>query len=262
MLFRSDGDGYAYIYLNGNPLDSSIIISEGTETKNGFISASKDDIIKLEVRASYEETGTHPNWTSRSMITYDDYVYDPTNPNYTKTISYSHSDSIVNVSFFDGFGRTIQNRSSSISGSDSAIVSGIAEYDVLGNVLKSYKFYSDIYGDTRVDDFNIFDTVLTEISAYYGATGPGLDYDGVPYSANEYSSGIKSKLNRSASASSTWALDSGHESEFISYTVPATEEIVSISYDPDSIQTLSVTDRWGRYTKKYSFVLEDRKSVV
>ncbi len=123
---------------------------------------------------------------------------------------------------------------------DTVIVNGITDYD--------------------------YDSTYSKVDAYYSDTGAGLDHGGVPYSEKEYSKGIKSKLTRSASAGSTWALDSGYESEYISYTDTLAKELVSMSYDPDSVLVLSKTDRWGRYEKKYSLIwdnsIDDYDSVL
>mgnify|MGYP001591157758 FL=1 len=57
--------------------------------------------------------------------------FDTLNPNSVKTIKFrTDADSVVSISYFDGIGRTLQNRSSDqIGASVAALVSGIATYD-------------------------------------------------------------------------------------------------------------------------------------
>jgi RHS repeat-associated protein len=177
--------------------------------------------------------------------------FDTLNPNYVKTIKFrTDTDSVVSISYFDGVGRTLQNRSTDKVGSTiAALVSGIATYDGRGRVIKGYKPYNDLSGSADVTNYSTPAVAIgTEIPAYWDGD-PGANCGLYPYSQNAYAENIKSIVDSSAGSGPDYHMDSDHVNKGKTYTDTLNGWIVSESRDADNILVKTVADRWGRWSK-------------
>ncbi len=182
-------------------------------------------------------------------------TFDIESPNYVKATSYmADTDGVTSVQYADGMDRLMQARTSAVNDQTNAIVSGVADRDARGRVTKSYLPYEDVVGSNGAMDITDRDNILTEAIAYYDGTH-AVDMDGVPYSESEYDfSDVKQTLRRTSGPSPTYALGSGHTSEFERDLAVIGNDtlLVATSYDADSIRTVTKQHVRGEYSKKVS----------
>lgn len=179
---------------------------------------------------------------------------DSTKPHAIKSTSYDENgDSTFSVSFYNNLGRVLQTRSLNyaVESGDTlerAVVSGYSEYDARGRTLKSYKPYHDLVGFSRVKNFTPPDEIYDEDTTYYKTLFPS-EYDR-PYGESDYDSDIKGRLIESSlpGAIATWGLGNGHTSEYEYVFNTQDDAIVNRVFDQDGDSTVSLADRWGRFT--------------
>ncbi|MEZ5359625.1 MAG: RHS repeat-associated core domain-containing protein [Candidatus Zixiibacteriota bacterium] len=187
------------------------------------------------------------------VLTKTDYSMAPTSDglNWIKsTIFRSDSDSTVSVSFFDGFGRIVQTRTGTNStGAGDILVTDIKEIDSRDRVVREYLPYTDLIAPSGLFDYSNASQVASEMALYYSASGPGADCDGYPYKQIVYSDKVVSRVDSTGNPGETWNISSGHVNRHGHRVDVANELIVDSLVDADSVVTLSMADKWGRFSK-------------
>jgi RHS repeat-associated protein len=189
-----------------------------------------------------------------------------TGPNCVMTKSYrSATDSTVSITYTDGFGRILQTRTTSNKedGTATTLVSGIAEYDARGRVVRSFSPYYDLLGSSDVDDYSPWDSMLAEINYYYNGTN-AVNCHSVPYSRNYYYQDFKGRLKYSVGPDTLYA-DTARGVEYQYATDPENNLIVSTVLDQDDNKTMQSSDKWGRINRSVAYYTnsdEDPDSMV
>lgn len=184
----------------------------------------------------------------KGKVWYKSHGYDASDPHFVRTETYTPGQSAraAQVKFFNSLGEVVQTRSTNVlNDTTRALVSGIAERDVLGNVTKAYLPYYDVLGLTGIDDFSEFSQAVAEAEAYYDGT-LAADCDSVVYRKANFSSAVKPKLLSSESPGLEWE---GKTSSFAGTTFTDSNFVKSVSVDEDGISTVAIRDQWGRFSE-------------
>ncbi len=191
---------------------------------------------------------------------------DETSPPAVETFTYQSRgtgcDTLRSISYYSNLGRLLQTRSTnfiiepniatgSVDTTEATLVTGCAEYDSRGRVIKAYRPYYDITNAISEANFTPADSILIEASAYYNGTYEA-NCSGRPYSEIDYFSDVKGRKKESAmpGASGTWGL-SQHTT---SYEYSSNDDcfITRVS-DPDNVTMVSMADKWGQYSMDTSY---------
>ncbi|MCX6825866.1 MAG: hypothetical protein NTV06_01165, partial [candidate division Zixibacteria bacterium] len=124
-----------------------------------------------------------------------------------------------------------------------ALVSGVAEYDARGRLVKSYKPFYDLLSPRGVTDYSPWNSVISEIRNYYNGTN-AANCDTIPYSRNIYYNDIKGRLKYAIGPGSVYS-DTGKGAEYQYAVVPSSNLIVNTVYDQDNNKTVTKADKWG-----------------
>ncbi|AXP79790.1 hypothetical protein CJ739_693 [Mariniflexile rhizosphaerae] len=139
--------------------------------------------------------------------------------NYIKTITYKKpttsgnvdvtnpANAVVQITYFDGLGRPIQQVAHKQSNSGNDIVTHI-EYDAFGRQTKDYLPYAN---QTPSLDYTNPATVATELSNFYSFYNGGTTH---PYSEKELEASPLNRVFKQAAPGNVWAMGSGKEIKF------------------------------------------------
>ncbi len=243
----------AQVLKNGVLLDSAYCVVPGgsgacTDTANGSFMVEAGDTVVIKVKGGSENPPLSADWRITALVKYSEA------PNYVKTTSYrTGSQSNVSVNYYDGFGKTVQQRvRDTIGGQEVSIVSGVTERDARGRSTKSYLPFHDLLGATGTDDYTMRDSVLIEIRDYYDQDFCP-DCDTFVYSENAYASDFKSPLDSSGTPGIYHNIASGHVTKYEKYVDTVNQVLVATKYDPDGIETRAYSDKWGDFSYDCSF---------
>ena len=126
--------------------------------------------------------------------------------NYIKTTAYKGAGAtlpVVQVSYFDGLGRPIQQVAHAQSGTGKDIVTHI-EYDAFGRQVKDFLPYVN-----TAPSLNYNTSANTEVGTYYN----NVNYDNTlnPFSQKEFEASPLNRVLKQAAPGNDWKLGSGHE---------------------------------------------------
>jgi RHS repeat-associated protein len=129
-----------------------------------------------------------------------------TTENYTKVTTYKDSlatNPVIQVTYFDGLGRPIQQIANTQSNTGKDIVTHI-EYDAFGRQTKEYLPYAN-----TTPSLNYNPNAGTEIGTFYN----NATYENTqnPYSEKELENSPLNRVFKQAAPGNAWALGSGHE---------------------------------------------------
>ena len=139
--------------------------------------------------------------------------------NYIKTTSYKKpstqgtvdvtnpADAVVQVSYFDGLGRPIQQVAHKQSNSGNDIITHI-EYDAFGRQTKEYLPYTN---DAPSLNYTDATTAISELTGFYSSYNGGTTN---PFSEKELEASPLNRVFKQAAPGDAWALGSGHEIKF------------------------------------------------
>ncbi|MCO6164542.1 DUF6443 domain-containing protein, partial [Flavobacterium sp. NRK F7] len=159
--------------------------------------------------------------------------------NYIKTTTYKKAstqgtvdvtnpaDAAVQVSYFDGLGRPIQQIAHKQSSSGNDIITHI-EYDAFGRQIKDYLPFK--YNNQNIE-FVDPATVGSELNSFYSSYNGGTMF---PYSEKELESSPLNRVLRQA-APGDWTMNSGKEIKFDYKT----------NTDNDEVKFFKVTTTWN-----------------
>ncbi len=252
-------------YIDGvrfHPLDAHVTTTTYDKLTNSML--SKSGINNISTQYEYDKfnrlvTVKDNLGSIKSTKEYydsDETPFNPNSPNYVKNTIFIGGGSNVSILYFDGLGRTLQHRTTSNIGNDYAIVSGIAEYDEFNRVERIYKPYIDLDGASSVEDYVDQATVISEIKAYYTDLGPGVNCKNYPYVEKDYSNDFKGELIKLASPGEDFNIITTHNKKFDSFTRTSSDEIVSTIVDEDNSKSVSIQDRWNRFSRNGRLLYE------
>ena len=253
--------GKAYVYKNGDPVDSLICpVPNGSLSEWDYLSVCADDVVKVLVEGGvsdphdpvYAPPGA--NWHFWAKVQYGSPIHGPDSPDWVKSRQYRQNGLwSESVTYTDGFGRTLQVRTrDSLNGEEVSIVTGLSDFDERGRAVKSYKRFYDLLGSTSTADFSNRDSALAEIADYYDAV-QCPDCDTFHYSETFYSQDFTSKLDSASSPGIHHHVGTGHISRYESFTDTLNQSLVHKVFDPDGIETRSESDRWGNHSSTTNF---------
>lgn len=171
-----------------------------------------------------------------------------TDQNYIKTITYKKpttagsasqdnpEETAVNVSYFDGLGRPIQQVAYKQAGNGDDLVTHI-EYDAFGRQVKDYLPIAS--GQTR--NFHSIDP--NAIVSFY--TGIGQPTNN-PYSEKQLESSPLNRVLKQAAPGDSWSMGSGHEIKFEYQT----------NTENDTVIFLHITTSWNSSSNYYEPTLQ------
>jgi RHS repeat-associated protein len=243
------GEGKAFFYVNSSLIDQIDCPHFGGcpnwKTDSGFVNVAGGDSLRIVLWIDGDTSGT----TVKGTVFYAElYDYDPSQPHFVSTETFipGQPQRAKAVTFFNSLGEELQTRSTNlINDTARALVSGLKEKDVLGNVTRSYLPYYDVLGPSDVDDYSAFSQAVAEAEAYYDGT-KAADCDTVVYRKANYSSTVKPKLVSSESPGLEWA---GRLTSFADTTFIDSNFVKKVTTDQDGVKTISIQDRWGRYSE-------------
>ncbi|NHN28161.1 type IV secretion protein Rhs [Flavobacterium jejuense] len=173
--------------------------------------------------------------------------------NYIKTTIYKDSTKVpiqnpditqanIQVSYFDGLGRPIQQVAHKQSNLGNDIITHI-EYDGFGRQTKEYLPYTN---DAPSLDYTDATTVATELTGFYSSYNGGTAN---PYSEKELEASPLGRVFKQAAPGDAWAMGSGKEIKFDYQT----------NQTSDAVKLFTATASWnGDVTNKiYNSVLND-----
>ncbi|MVO09177.1 type IV secretion protein Rhs [Flavobacterium sp. TP390] len=169
--------------------------------------------------------------------------------NYIKTTTYKKAstqvtvdvnnpaDAAVQVSYFDGLGRPIQQIAHKQSSSGNDIITHI-EYDAFGRQIKDYLPFK--YNNQNIE-FVDPATVGSELNSFYSSYNGGTMF---PYSEKELESSPLNRVLRQA-APGDWTMNSGKEIKFDYQT----------NTDDDEVKLFKVTSTWNASSGSFTPVI-------
>ncbi len=161
-----------------------------------------------------------------------------TDQNYVKSVSYKKptsagtvdtnnpANAVVQVSYFDGLGRPIQQIAHQQSNSGNDIVTHI-EYDAFGRQTKEFLPFANT---TASQDY--MSSASTELAAFYNTYNGGTSN---PYSEKELEASPLNRVFKQAAPGDAWALGQGKEIKFDYQT----------NTSADNVKLFSVTATWN-----------------
>ncbi len=150
--------------------------------------------------------------------------------NYIKTTTYkkastietvdvtNSADAAVQVSYFDGLGRPIQQVAHKQSNSGKDIITHI-EYDAFGRQTKDFLPYAN---GTASLDYTDPSTVATDLDNFYNTYNGGTDYF---YSQKELESSPLNRMLKQAAPGQAWSMGEGKEIKFNYQANKASDEV-------------------------------------
>jgi len=169
---------------------------------------------------NYIKTTTYKKPTSQGTV-------DVTNP----------ADAVVQITYFDGLGRPIQQVAHKQSNSGNDIVTHI-EYDSFGRQTKEYLPYANQYATL---DYTNPATVATELTSFYSSYNGGTTN---PYSEKELEASPLSRVFKQAAPGDAWAMGSGKE---IKFDYQTNEE--------NEVKLFKATATWNATTQLYDIAI-------
>ncbi len=208
-------------------------------------------------------TGTF-RWNNDTISTYEYYssriensgVYDRTDPNYTLTSTLRTDGVSKRATFFDGSGRTLQNRTllAGESSSTAVLVTGLSNSNATGQVTRSYLPYIDHFGDTTLLSFDDSATARLEVDLYYdGSIAPNAGNRA--YAESDYETGSKRRLIASSKPLPEFDI-SGAYARRLSYDqwIDGSDTFLVVhSFDEDSNHTSVASHVRGTETRMTSY---------
>ena len=270
-----------YIYFDDirfHPVDAIVETATFDPVTRQKISESGNDNIPVffEYDSFYRLTSTY-DFKNRPLTEIEYYFskgnpsnnneYNPDDPNYTKTTTFNQNGSNVSVTFTNGVGKKLQNRTNtSFQGSSHTLVSGVTFENAAGQILESYRPYIDldIYqdGKTGLLDYSDSTHIIAEVNAYYDGVNEsncGL----FPYSAFRYTGDFDSKLIETSQPGVDFSLNSTNtisRSEYV-YIENNDTLLISETIDQDGIKSAHKTDPRGKFTSSVSFYKKPDLSI-
>ena len=165
--------------------------------------------------------------------------------NYIKTTSYKKpstqgtvdvtnpADAVVQVSYFDGLGRPIQQVAHKQSNSGNDIITHI-EYDAFGRQTKEHLPYTN---DAPSLNYTDATTAISELTGFYSSYNGGTTN---PFSEKELEASPLNRVFKQAAPGDAWALGSGHE---IKFDYQTNEE--------DEVKYFKATATWNATSQLY-----------
>ncbi|MBF04855.1 MAG: type IV secretion protein Rhs [Flavobacterium sp.] len=170
--------------------------------------------------------------------------------NYIKTTTYKKAstqvtvdvtnpaDAAVQVSYFDGLGRPIQQIAHKQSNSGKDIITHI-EYDAFGRQIKDYLPFK--YNNQNIE-FVDPETVGSELNSFYSSYNGGTAY---PFSQKELESSPLNRVLKQAAPGEAWYMGSTHEIKFDYQT----------NTDDDEVKLFKVTTTWNAASGSFTPVI-------
>ncbi|SYZ73734.1 membrane hypothetical protein [Candidatus Zixiibacteriota bacterium] len=174
----------------------------------------------------------------------------------TQTQFRSGYDSTVSVSYYDALGRLLQTRTTGIFDSAgtnilTSIVSGAAQYDSRGRIIKSYKPYFDLVGGRSVVNYTPNDSIYIEAHNYYNGV-LAADCGTKPFDSSVYYAGIRGQIHFALSPGDNYC-DTSKGIEYKDTTDAANNLAISTTFDQDDNKTVSLVDKWGLVSRQIAY---------
>ena len=174
-----------------------------------------------------------------------------TDQNYIKNTTYKGENGTlpaVNITYFDGLGRPIQQKAHGQSNTGKDIVTHI-EYDAFGRPVKEYLPYT-----SSTPSLNFDPGALTEVTSYYGSPSSSrngnpnpVEATTNPYSEKQFEASPLNRVLQQAAPGNAWALG-GANTIKMDYQANAANEV----------RLLDATTTWDAAQGLYEIALTDR----